>query len=409
MFSFLTTDFRVSVRGQMHIRNLRNVTSKISGLQSMNTGSQNYFCGKIKSLCKTVFRDCCIELDASSGLAERAASTNHALYLIQYIKENHRPLPPAIKEKYQQIFSLPQKDTIKAFLSIVPFLIQNIKDIFVEESVKDVPHNGLRGLPKEKLDHFVYGVRNAEGENNPHRLFWECCNILEQLCLENYSEESNREMERWGDCLAIVEMLNFLKPFFQYCPQDNRLHKRLELFSRQLRDMMADRSHNDKVFSHDFSNVLQSLIRFARFDPSKMVRFELYNFTHSPFSCIQESVIYDKLENTFSQVFRVKAESDDELHLHALAHVCIGGQTCMKRVFYSAMQSVNTITGSALSLRLEYRWGSKKVSLDSKDFVILADRPTGCPCASVEDHLGKLFTDHTVMTTTCEITIHRNF
>ena len=376
----------------MHIRNLRNVSSKISGLQSTNTDSRNYFCAKIKSLCKSVFRDCCIELDASARLVERAASRNHALYLIQFIKENHRPLPPSIKEKYQEIFSLPEKVTITAFLSIVPFLIQNIKDIFVEESIKDVPHNGLRGLTEQKLDDFVYGVRNAEGENNPHRLFCECCDILHQLCLENCSEESNREMERWGDCLEIVPMLNFLKPFFQYCPQDNRLHKRLELFSRYLRAMMADRSHTDEVFSHDFSNVLQSLICFAQFDPSKMVRFELYNSTHSPFSCIQESVIYDQPEETFSQVFQVKAESGDELHLHALTHVCIGGQTCMKGVFYSAMQSVNTTTGSALSLSLEYKWGSKAVSLKSEGFVVSADRPTGCPCASVEDLLGRLLT-----------------
>ena len=64
--------------------------------------------------------------------------------------------------------------------------------------------------------------------------------VLEDLCLENCGKRSTAEIERWAKGLALLPMLDFLKPFFQYCTQDIRLHTRLELFSGNLRDIMLE-------------------------------------------------------------------------------------------------------------------------------------------------------------------------
>ena len=162
----------------MHIRQLRKVATKILGLQYMHADSQKYFIRKIQNLCKSVFRDCCIELEVSADNVERAASsTNHAQYLIQSI-DNHCPLPQEMKKRYQEVCSLSEESTIKTFLIIVPYLIQNIKDIFVDQRMSEVPQNGLRGLTKEALDTFVSSVRTAEGNNGVSELFRDSCNIL---------------------------------------------------------------------------------------------------------------------------------------------------------------------------------------------------------------------------------------
>ena len=337
LFLLLSLDYRVTERGQMHIRHLRKVVTKILGLQYMNADSQKYFIRKIQNLCKSVFRDCCIELELSAENVERAASsTTHAQYLIQSI-ENHCLLPQEIKRKYHEICSLFEESTIKTFLIIIPYLIQNIKDVFVEKRMSDVPQNGLRGLPKKTLDRFVSSVRNAEGNNGFFELLCDFCNILERLCTENYDKEPNAEIEKWGESVAILPMLNYLKPFFQHCCEDIRLHKRLELFSRCIRETITGRDYIDEMFVHDSCNVLMSLIHFAKIDPSKVVRFELNRSSDIPCSCPREKVMYDKLENTYSQVFRIKKETEDELQLHATARVYIGGGISSKGAFHSTI------------------------------------------------------------------------
>ena len=322
----------------MHIRHLRKVASKILGLQHETTYSQNYFIRKIHNLCKSVFSDCCIELEVTADNVERAASsTNHAQYLIQSI-ENHCPaLPQDIETKYQEVCSVFEKSTIKTFLIIVPYLIQNIKDIFAGERISEVPQNGLRGLPKETLDHFASSVRNATGNNGFFELLCDACNILEQLCLENYEKEPNTEIEKWGESMAILSLLNYLQSFFQHCCKDIRLYKRLDLFVRCLRKTIAHRDGIDELFVYDLSNVLMSLIHFAKIDHSKVVRFELNSSTDLPFSCPRETVRYDRLEKTYSQVFRIKRETEDELQLHATARVYIDGGICRKGTFQLTM------------------------------------------------------------------------
>ena len=321
----------------MHIRHLRKVASKILGLQHETTYSQNYFIRKIQNLCKSVFSDCCIELEVTADNVERAASsTNHAQYLIQSI-ENRCPLPQDIKRKYQEVCSVFEKSTIKTFLIIVPYLIQNIKVIFADERITEVPQNGLRGLPKETLDQFVSSVRNATGNNGFFELLCDSCNLLEKLCLENYDKEPNTEIEKWGESMAMLSLLNYLQPFFQHCCKDIRLYKRLDLFVRYLRKTIADRDYIDELFVYDLSNVLMSLIHFAKIDPSKVVRFELNSSTDLPFSCPRETVRYDRLEKTYSQVFRIKRETEDELQLRATARVYIDGGICRKGAFQLTM------------------------------------------------------------------------
>lgn len=321
----------------MYIRHVRKLARKISGLQCVNADSQSYFIHKIQALCKSVFRDCCIELESSSDDVERAASfTNHAEYLIQSM-EILRPIPEVIAEKYHQLHAeSSQESMIKTFMVIVPFLIQNIKDIFIEDRMSEVPQNGLRGLPKDKVGNFVSALRNAEENDNLPLLICEFCNILEQLCVANYDRnQPNTEIEKWSKSLAVLPMLNFLKPFFQYCPQDIRLHKRLDLFSCSIKDIMANRDKIDDFSVRDLSNVLLSLIHFAKFDPSKLVRFELSDSKNVPLSCSREGVKYDQFDNTYSELFRIKKQSNDELHLHAFARVYVNGDTYSKGTFQS--------------------------------------------------------------------------
>ena len=334
----------------MHIRHLRKLAAKILGFQCMNVDSQDYFIRNIQDLCKSVFRDCCIELEVSTDSVERAASsTNHAQYLIQSI-ESRCPLPIEIKKKYQEVCSSLKVSTIRSFLIVVPYVIQNIKDIFVDE-MSEVPQNGLRGLHKEKLDELVSSVRKAEENHSRLDLFYCLCDILEPLCLENYGKEANTEIENWGESMAILPMLNYLKPFFHHSYQDVRLHNRLHLVSRCLRKSIADREYIDDVSVHDLSNVLMSLIEFAKTDPSKVVRFELNGSTDLPCSCTLETVRYDKLKDTYSQVFRIsKKETEEELYLHATARVYINGEI----VEIGTFQSTIMLTSSSESALNEY-------------------------------------------------------
>lgn len=326
----------------MHVRHVKKVASKIAGLQCMNTDSQRYFIHKIQTLCTSVFRDCCIELESSADDVERAASiTNHVEYLFQSM-EIPRPLPEDIARKYQQVCSSSDESIIKTFLVIVPFLIQNIKEIFLDDRMSEVPQNGLRGLPKDKIDHFVCGVRNAEENNKFIELYIESCNILHQLCLENGKEQSNTEIDDWGIRMAFFQMLNYLRPYFQHCEQDIRLYKRLDLFSCSLKDNMANRDHVDEVSIHDVSNVLFSLLHFAKFDASKLVRFEINASNNAPLLCWREGVKCDKFKKTYSELFCIKKESKDELHLLAFARVYTNGDISWKGIFQSTIMLTAT-------------------------------------------------------------------
>ena len=313
----------------MHVRNLREFASK-------NNDARLF-----RKLCTSVLRDLCIEMESSVEGVERAASsTNHAEYfLVNHSMENllptenRRAISEDIALKYRQVCSLSSEPRLKTLRDITPYLIQNIKEIYVDyESMG--PQNGLKGLSKDKIDHFVLKVQEAEQKENFGDLVFEMCEVLEKLCNKNLSNQPTKE---WGESLEIGPMLKRLKRYFQHNRKDVRLYMRLYLFSRNLRDILTGRMRSDNVYLylHDFCNILLSLIRFARFDPSKLVRFELTGLSSMPWSCYPENVTFDKHENTYCQSFRIKNESEGFLKLNAVALVHIAGRTCEKGAFQS--------------------------------------------------------------------------
>lgn len=316
----------------MHIRNLREFTTKKADA------------GLFRTLCMSVLRDLCIEMECSAEGVERAASsTNHADYLlinnsaeIRQPNENRRPIPEDIASKFRQVCSPSYEPCLKTLLSITPYLIQNVKEIYVDCGSTE-PQNGLRGLTKDKIDAFVSNVQKAEQEDNFSDLVYEMSQILEQLCIENRDNQSRAEIMEWGERLEIGQMLRSLNRFFQHSQQDIKLYMRLDLFSRNLRVIMTGRVRSDQVYIHlhDFCNILLSLIGFARCDPSKIVRFELVDSQNVPLSFHNESVSYDEFENTYWQKFYITKESGNELQLYAVARVHVNGQTCEKGAFQS--------------------------------------------------------------------------
>ena len=182
-------------------------------------------------------------------------------------------------------------------------------------------------------------VRDGERKNKVRPLVGQMCKVLEDLCLENCGKRSTAEIERWAKGLALLPMLDFLKPFFQYCTQDIRLHTRLELFSGNLRDIMLELMDvEDEAFVRDLSDVVLSLIAFAKFDPSKLVRFELLDITGALLDCNAiENLKYDRHHDSYSQHFYIRNESDGELQVHAVACVLIDGRICKIGAFQSVV------------------------------------------------------------------------
>lgn len=326
-------------RGQIHIKHLRELAVKISNSKVENAELMQYFTGKIQTLCKSVLGDCCIELKNSVADVERAASSeDHVNYL-----EVHQKISQDTASKYQQMCSSSEESIVKNFLGIVPHLIQDIKAIFRDEVVPDV-QNGLRGLQNETLEQLAFNVREAERNNKILQLVCEVCKILEDLCVKNCDNQcSTNLIHKWGSSLGVLSMLDFLKPFFQRCPQDVRLHKRLEMFACRIRDIMSDVVEVDEVFMRDFFDVSSSLIHFAKFDPAKLVRFELTDPTNSPVRCKSEGIRYDSRNDTFSALFFLRKEEEGELLLHAVARVHVKGRDCK----IGAFQSVITLPAIA--------------------------------------------------------------
>ena len=321
----------------MHIRHLRELAVKIRELKIEDVDLMRHFTGKIESLRKTILTDCCIQLARSAQEAERAASSeDHVNYLQVYQKTSHDSA-----SKYEQMCSATGESIAPAnFLTFVPHLIQDIKAIFRDQMIPEV-QNGLRGLPKDTLERMASQLREAKRESKIRQLVCEVCKILEELCVNNCDSQHPADLIRkWGESLGIWFMLEFLKPFFQKSPKDVRLHKRLELFSRCTRDIMSDVVDAEQVSLLGFFDVSFSLIHFAKFDPAKLVRFELTDSTNSPVTCGSE-VKYDCHSDTFSQQFCLR-KGVGELLLRAVARVHVEGHVHQIGTF----QSVITLPAS---------------------------------------------------------------
>ena len=337
---FLPPEYRVTPRGQMHISHLRQLALKITGLQGINTDIVKNFSCKATTLCKSVLRDCCIELGISPEDVERtASSSNQADYLIEHFIKRQQ-LSDEIAKNYKRVCSSSKESNTRIFLAIVPHLIQDIKEIFVDRD-RLVPQNGLKGLPEKDINQFLSSVSNAQQYSRFKELVYVECQILEMLCLENHNQTSAAEITKWSERLAIDQMLNFLARFFQDCEADIKLCKRLDLFCCRLRDtLLTDDKGVDEDFMQDFSNVIRELLDFAKFDPSKLVRFELVESKNSPLSCNSsdvDNVEHDEYDGTYSQTFIIKKEAEDELQLGAAACVHIDGSICKKGAFQSVI------------------------------------------------------------------------
>ena len=293
-----------------------------------------YFTGKIKSLCETILRDCCIELTSSPEEVEWAASSeDHTNYL-----EDYQKISQDTASKYQQMRSSSQESMAENFLAFVPHFIQDIKAIFRDENTPDV-QTGLRGLPKDMLDQKASQLKEAEQKSKIRQLVCEVCNILEELCVNNRDSQHPADLiTKWGESLGIWSMLEFLKPFFQKSPTDARLHKRLELFSRRTRAIMSDAVDADQVFMLGFFDVSFSLIHFAKFDPAKVVRFEVIDSTNSPVKRGSEGITYDRHNDIFSQLFCFREDEEGkQLLLRVVARASVEGQIQQIGAFQSVI------------------------------------------------------------------------
>lgn len=365
----------------MHVKHLRSFATKISELPHGSADMQKYLSGKVRSLCKLVLRDCSIEMERSSKEVERAASFENPVGFL----EMKQRMSAGVARRCDKICLSSEECITETFLTIAPDLIQITKEIFVHEEVSEV-QNGLRGLHDEIVEEFVYNVRSAERGNKVLKLICEVSKMLEMLCRQNCKEQTSKEIEELGKSLAILPMLHFLKPFFQSCPRDIRLHKRLELFSGYIRDILSEpQDFADEAFIRNFCNLIESLIPFAKSNPSKLVRFEVSaDLTKSYFSFKREKLQHDKDEDTFSQVIHIKKESEDQLLLHVVACVHIDGQIDKMGAF----QSVIMLAGSGVE-----RFENCMTRFDSVAWVKLEEDSDRCRvvlCSSQREKLEEI-------------------
>ena len=318
----------------MHIRHLRELAVTITKLKTEDAELMRYFTGNIESLCNTILTDCCIQLATSAEEAESAASSEGPA---NYLLEVYQKISNDTASKYQQMCSSSEESIASNFLAFVPHLIQDIKAIFRDQVILDV-QNGLRGLPKDALDRMASQLSEAKRERKIRQLVCEVCKILEELCVANCDSQHPVDLIRkWGESLRIWSMLEFLKPFFQKSPADIRLHKRLELFSRRTRDIVSDEVDADQVFMLGFFDVSFSLILFAKFDPAKVVRFEITDSTNSPVKCVSEGVKYDCHNDTFSQLFCFRKDEEGKLLLRVFAKAPVEGEIHQIGAFQSVI------------------------------------------------------------------------
>ncbi|XP_068737295.1 uncharacterized protein [Montipora capricornis] len=326
----LEQDYRVTTkRGQMHVKHIRYFATKIGKLEHESVELEMHFASKIHAYCQMVLRDCCLEMESTADGVGKAASSKKLDAFIAIRMQGK--IPDCLKDFFvfvcEDFSSSSEKCFIEEFMSVVPELIQMIKEVFVDNEADYEEQTGLRGLSDEALAPLKSSIWVSRQHNNARNLMCHVSEILEKLCQQNCSYELKSEVEKWGESLANLTMLEFLKPYFQNCPKNRRLHKRLELFAKQTRNIMSN-PITDDFFIRDFANVALSLIDFAKFDASKLVRFVLIDSSNSRINCSRENTQYDLNRHTsvFSQIVHVKKESEDELKLHASASVHMGGQ-----------------------------------------------------------------------------------
>ena len=309
----------------MHITHLRELATTIAGLQHDDDDMIKHLDNEIRDLCRSALRDCCIEMANIKEDLEWATSTeNYADILV-----THRQISKEVSKLYKQMrFSSTKESINDSFLLLVPHLVQAIKEIFRDESIPQ-GQSGMRGMAEETLTNVASKIQNAAKNKDISRLFSEVSSILEILCVNNNNNQSRTtedKIREWGSAVMIIRMLDFLETFFENAGSDaQRLRERLRVFSVYLKDIMSDRKAFEGIFLRDFHNVTLSLLKFAKFDPSQLVRFELNDPNNSSSNRGNDVLKYDKSKEIFSQLFWVNKTSEDDLQLEAVAHVHIDG------------------------------------------------------------------------------------
>ena len=315
----------------MHLNHLRDLGKKILNLEHRNPQCIDHLARDIHILCNDIFRDCCIEVAGCDERVETASPTKDYVHFLKM----YRKVPEDEAEMYLEMISSSKEAKFGNFLTCLHALIQAVKEIFRAEVIPEV-QTGLRGLPKEIVEQLASNVCVALQNDDILKLIFEVCETLKKLCINNSGSQSTDEIEMWASSIAILALLCFLKRFFQ-SKEETRLYKRLQVISSSLAAIISSPCPVAKSLIRDFSNVALSLLEFAKFDPKKLVKFELLESngtSHIPSSSLQ----YTKPpHDTFSQTFQFRKECEDDLFLYATANVHIHGQMCTVGAFQAVI------------------------------------------------------------------------
>ena len=336
----LSPDYKITETGQMHIRNLRQVEGKEQQCKNAEI-KKLYYPKEMQAVFKMALNDCLIELEESEldDYAERQKS---------------------IQERYDMICSSSVSESITETCPIdIPKLVQDIKEIFHHKSRTD-ELNGLRGLFEEEVDAFRFKIQEAQSNKNLGGVVSEVGNVLAKLCENNRGDRTTAaQIQMWSRSLMTPLMLDFLEQFFKSCPQDRRLLKRLRNLSAKQNEIMDRSRDGDELLLKDASNTANRLIDFARFEPSKLVRFQLNSSAGSHVAYNSGIIGHDRNHDVFSQEFTITEGQSEKLQIHPIAWtVRFDGQALKEKP--ERCGCILSFTGTRL--KLSYEWSLNKLT-----------------------------------------------
>ena len=324
----------------MHIRNLRQVEGKDQQCENFEI-KKFYFQKEMQAVFKMALNDCLIELEGSKldDYAERQKS---------------------IQERYDMICSSSASERITKICPIdIPKLVQDIKEIFHHKSKTDRP-NGLRGLFEEEVDAFRFKIQEAQSNKNLGGVVSEVGNVLAKLCENNRGDRTTAaQIQMWSRSLMTPLMLDFLEQFFKRCPEDCRLLKRLRNLSEKQNEIMDRSRDGDELLLKDASNTAKRLMDFAKFEPFKLVRFQLKSSSGSDVACNSGIIGHERNHDVFSQEFTITYGPSEKLQIHPIAWtVRFDGEALEEKP--ERCSCILSFTGTRL--KLSYDWPFKKLT-----------------------------------------------
>ena len=358
----LSPDYKITETGQMHIRNLRQVEGNEKQCKNPEM-KELYFPTEKQALCKMALEDCLIELEGSKldDYAEREKS---------------------IKERYDMICSSSASESISETCQIdIPKLVQDIKEIFHHKSKTDEP-NGLRGLFGEEVDSFRSKIKAAQEDKNLGRIVAAVADVLAKLCENNRCDQTNAsQIQMWRRNVMIPCMLDVLEKYSARCQQHLRLLKRLRNLSEKQNEIMDGCQNGNEPLLKDASNTAMRLIDFAKFEPSKLVRFQL-NSSAGPHVAYNNGIIrHNRNNDVFSQEFTITEGPSEELQLWpTVCTVRLDGQALEEK--HEECGCVFTFTGARL--KLTYDWSLNKLTASNVQSAGEFHTPLGAHIGMIE-------------------------